>query len=263
MHGFRVLLTTGRSLGEVKERCAAYHLSGGVAEYGAALYEHVSGQVRVLLSADEQGLLNKVRGRLSNKPGIYLDNDYRFAIRAYCLDEYGERMRLENETVEQIFVESGAADRVYAIQGDHQTDFMVKRLDKGVGLRAWLVAFSMPGGNTPNHRVIEMAVGDSASDLPMFSLARQAFAPASASGVVKQAGVHVTARPHQRGLEQAVARLVGHTPGGCMLCRHVTLPPQTAFMQDLLSVQENGQWGMLWKAIRLLAMRGGWNHVRA
>ena len=40
LHGYRPILATGRSLDEVRERCAAYHLAGGVAEYGAVVYNH-------------------------------------------------------------------------------------------------------------------------------------------------------------------------------------------------------------------------------
>ncbi len=37
-HGYRPVLVTGRSIGEVVERCHAYGLAGGVAEYGSATY---------------------------------------------------------------------------------------------------------------------------------------------------------------------------------------------------------------------------------
>ncbi|MGH2410858.1 MAG: hypothetical protein ACRDGS_10900, partial [Chloroflexota bacterium] len=43
LHGYRPILATGRSLGEVRERCAAYQLAGGVAEYGSVVYNHGTG----------------------------------------------------------------------------------------------------------------------------------------------------------------------------------------------------------------------------
>ncbi|MDX6470956.1 MAG: hypothetical protein QOF75_2759, partial [Gaiellaceae bacterium] len=45
-HGFRTVLVTGRSVAEVVERCRAYRLAGGVAEYGSATYDATTGRIR-------------------------------------------------------------------------------------------------------------------------------------------------------------------------------------------------------------------------
>src|SRR5207248_10095487 len=56
-HGYRVILVTGRSLSEFRERCATYRLTGGVAEYGAALHEQLSGnELSLLVEADRAAL---------------------------------------------------------------------------------------------------------------------------------------------------------------------------------------------------------------
>lgn len=53
-HGFRPVLATGRSLREVQSRCAAYRLAGGVAEYGAVIYDHIRGQTLSQVTATEE-----------------------------------------------------------------------------------------------------------------------------------------------------------------------------------------------------------------
>ena len=82
-HGFRPVLVTGRSLDEVRRRCQAYSLVGGVAEYGAATYDHRTGEVRLLLSAGERSDMDRLRDALSAFDGVELDGGYREAIRAY------------------------------------------------------------------------------------------------------------------------------------------------------------------------------------
>lgn len=265
LHGNRVILATGRSIDELKERCAAYKLNGGIAEYGAVLFDQASLQIKVLLTEEEQAILYKIRSRIANKPGIYLDNDYRFAVRAYCLDENRKQTHVDNESVEEILLETDTVDQVYAIQGLAQTDFMVKRIDKSYGLREWLVNYDRSSqyqsGAHREGKPLALAVGDSATDLPMLNLADYANAPANASWEVKQSEIPITSGPYQRGLEQAVTKYLGHRPGSCSSCAIKEFHAQTAFMQDIFAVQENGYLSMLWQAIKLLVMSGGHFHV--
>jgi len=60
-HGYRPLLVTGRSLGEVRERCEIYRLAGGVAEYGSVAYDHVQQTTRILVPDDALTLLERLR----------------------------------------------------------------------------------------------------------------------------------------------------------------------------------------------------------
>ena len=65
-HGYRVLLATGRSLPEVRDRCRAYGLSGGVAEYGAVAYDAATGRSAGLV-AEHDGALTDL---LSAVPSV-------------------------------------------------------------------------------------------------------------------------------------------------------------------------------------------------
>ena len=70
-HGYRAVLATGRSLDEVRERCRAYRLAGGVAEYSAAVYNYLDDRASTLLDEHEIAMLEELRGALSQLPGVH------------------------------------------------------------------------------------------------------------------------------------------------------------------------------------------------
>jgi len=85
-HGCRAVLATGRSLDEVRDRCAAYLLPGGVAEYGALVYINGNGHVRSLQEPAERGALDRLRATLSEASDVHLDPAFQYSVRAFRLD---------------------------------------------------------------------------------------------------------------------------------------------------------------------------------
>ncbi len=260
-HGFRVVLATGRSQDEVMDRCAAYHLSGGVAEYGAVIYDSQSGAALPLLNQSEHGALFGLRGRLRNKYGISFDPAYRQSARAYDVDPSGKHAGIDEETISKILAEDKVAGQFHAVRGLAQTDFIPARINKGLGLEEWLAHFdhtaALKIGEGSGQKHIALSVGDGMADLPMFSLAKLAYAPAHARLGAPVENVRVTSRPYQRGLEQAIHALLGHQPGSCQVCKEPDLAPETQYMLELLSVQEDGLHGMLVSALRMFAGKAG------
>jgi hydroxymethylpyrimidine pyrophosphatase-like HAD family hydrolase len=252
LHGYRPVLATGRSLDEVRERCAAYHLAGGVGEYGAVVYNHGTGRVRAVLSESDREALDRLRAVLGDIEGIRLDLDYRYSVRAYRLTAAGHRRSLSPEMVAMALMKSGAGGRIRPIAGDAQTDFMVAGIDKGTGLRLLAADLGVEDGGAG--KPLALAVGDTVSDLPMFKLAARAFAPANASSDVRSAGVTVLQRPYQSGLALAASHILGHTPGSCPTCRGPRLSPEAHLFLTILAAQETGTWGIVRQAL-LLAVR--------
>ena len=234
-HGYRPVLVTGRCLDEVRDRCAAYRLAGGVAEYGAVAYDHATGQVHELLSATQRDHMARLRQAFKSRPEIHVASAYRHAIRAYAIDSDGGRAPLRSETVESILASTELTGQVRLIPGYQQTDFMVAGVDKGTGLRSLVEMISAPGKNLP----LAVAVGDSESDLPMFALSSKAFAPSNADAAVKAAGITLMRRPYQGGLTEAARRVLGHRPGSCPTCRWRPAG-DTALLFSVLRAQENG-----------------------
>ncbi len=248
-HGYRTVLATGRSLDEVRERCRAYGLAGGVAEYGAALYNSVTGRSRSLLSGTQRDDLGRLRAALPAGDDVRLDGDYQHTVRAYRLDAAGHRRGLPAAAIDAALQRAGVGDRVRAIPGEAQTDFVAVGTDKGTGLRA--LAAELGGAADAQGKLLALAVGDSGPDLPMFALSAQAYAPANADGEVRAAGIARMRLPYQAGLALAAARILGHQPGRCPVCRVSHPSGDTRLLLTLLSAPEAGQRSMLRTALAL------------
>jgi hydroxymethylpyrimidine pyrophosphatase-like HAD family hydrolase len=251
-HGYRPVLATGRSLDEVRQRCQAYRVVGGVAEYGAATYDSRTGRVRRLLSADERRDMDRLREALTASEGVLLDDDYREAIRAYRFNERGQRRRLRPETIMAALTAAGVAERIRSIEGIFQTDFMVSSINKGTALRILAGDLGVQP-DAGDRKLLALAIGDSAEDLPMLELAQRAIAPANADRAVRSAGTRVVNRPGPAGLAQAVSELIGHRPGACAECDAGHLPPRSRLLLGALGAQDARRFGKLVQAARLAA----------
>lgn len=249
-HGYRPLLASGRSAAEIVERCRAYGLAGGVAEYGAVTYDTQEDRLRVLLSPDQGGRLDRLRAGLVTIEGVHVDPEYRYSVRAFRYARGGRRVRLDAATSARAL--SGVArGEIAVIDGEGQTDFVVRAIDKGVGLRALTSAL----GSAHDARPLAFAVGDTAADLPAFDLAAVAFAPANATAAARSAGVTVLRRAYQAGLEEAVRTVLGHRPGGCIRCRGPRLTDERELLLRVLGAQERGRLGMGMQGMRLAVRR--------
>jgi hydroxymethylpyrimidine pyrophosphatase-like HAD family hydrolase len=245
LHGFRPVLVSGRSLGEVAERCGTYGLVGAVAEYGAAIYDGRSEDGSALVPNQGVHALGKLRGALRRADGVQLDEDYRHAVRAFRV-EGGRRLGLRPETIAGALA---GGDGIRAVEGEGQTDFVAAAVDKGSGLRA-LTACLGGAGADPADR-IALAVGDTVTDLPLAALASRACAPGHAHALRDSGEFEIMSRPYQAGLAQAVGKLIGHAPGRCHLCRMHRPGPERRMLLTLLAAQERGRAGMLRQAVRL------------
>jgi hydroxymethylpyrimidine pyrophosphatase-like HAD family hydrolase len=254
LHGYRPLLATGRSLGEVEERCRAYGLEGGVAEYGAVTYVVGGQRVSELLPRSAAAALARLRRALSETDGVHLDGDYRFAVRAYVVDGRGARRGLPAATVDACLSRS-RADGVHPIPGEAQTDFMAAGVDKASGLRA-LVGDLRPATPGSDGRPLALAVGDTVSDASLAALAVLACAPAHAPAAMQAAGYQRMTKAYQAGLAEAVGLLLGHPPGTCPICRPPVITRERDLLLSLLAAQENGSRSMAVQVAKL-ALRAG------
>jgi hydroxymethylpyrimidine pyrophosphatase-like HAD family hydrolase len=236
-HGFRPVLATGRSLDDVRDRCAAFGLVGAVAEYGAVVYRARDGRVMDLLDGDEHALLDEVRVRLSGA-GIEVDPSHRYAVRARSGFAPVPAVVLDAEGVT-------TDPRLRVVTGQGQTDITVSRVDKGTGLGQLAGVLGATG--------YALAVGDSASDLPMMGLAEVARAPRNASAAMGPAGVRTTSHGYQKGLSEACGDAIGHAVGSCALCRSPEVSRRTRAVLDILALGEGDHSELPWRALRLAA----------
>jgi hypothetical protein len=241
-HGYRPVLATGRSLGEVAERCRAYGLAGGVAEYGSVTFRARDGRSRSLVDAADAAAVRRLRTALGELGGLEVDPDYRHAIRVRA----SPRGPVPEGRVTCALAAAGAAGAVRVIHGEEQTDFVARGVDKGAGLRALARELGCVGA-----RPYALAVGDTASDLPFAALAERAWAPGHADPGLRLAGFASARRPYQAGLAEIVARVIGHQPGGCPLCRAPAESRERAIARGLLGLAEGGRFGILPRALEL------------
>ncbi len=216
-HGYRTVLATGRSLCEVRERCRDYRLAGGVAEYGAVIYDHVNGRSRSLLDDAKQADLAKVRAALSRIPDVTVDPLHYHSIRAYNADKSGLLGGMGEQAAHEVTARAGVSGRVAVVDAESQTDFVAGGVDKGHGLRE-LIELMGPPTDREAGELVSLAIGDTASDLPMLDLARLALAPVDAEPVLRTRAEFLD-RPCQFALLEAVSRLLAHQPRGCAECR--------------------------------------------
>jgi hypothetical protein len=222
-HGYQPVPATGRSLPEVRERCAVFGLAGGVAEYGSALV--CDGEAVDLLPPDGRARIEAIREELSGRSGVDLDPRYRYAVRAKAAGGGP----LPAELIASL---AGAQPGVRIGQGQGQTDFIWAGVDKGRGLRALAGQLSAPG--------CALAVGDSASDLPLFECAGLARAPRNARLGADGSRIRLTRHAYQAGLLEACKDLLGHRPGDCPVCRPPAFAPRAKAMLALLDLRANG-----------------------
>ena len=249
-HGWRPVLATGRSLDEVRDRCAAYGLAGGVAEYGAVVYVHDSGDVLSLLEPDEQEALARLRSALEAGGDVHTDPAFRHSVRAFWLDGLGRRRSLPPGRVATALAAAGA--RVRPVSGEYQTDFIAGSAGKARGLRVLAERLGAAAGAP-----LALAVGDTVSDVEMLRLARLGVVPGNADRAARRApGVVAVRAREQRGLAEAVARLIGHRPGACPMCAPPPLAESSRLLLGLLGMEDLGSLGMLGRAARLLLAAG-------
>ena len=243
-HGYRVVLATGRSLPEVIDRCAAYGLAGGVAEYGAAAYSHADRKADILVPESEAEGLADLRGQLDRRSDLEVDPHFRHVVRVRQVA--GGKGGPMPDT--EISPAAGPGPPPWrTVVGLHQTDIVPRSVDKGAGLE------NLASRLAPGAPEIALAVGDSSSDLPMLAKARRAFAPANASAELRRPGVDVLRAPYQAGLAQAVSAFLGHRPGTCRACRPRPMSADIRLLVDLLSLREGGNLGVARRALPLTA----------
>src|SRR5262249_20176751 len=161
-HGFTVALNTARTLPEVKEYCHAYGLAGGVAEYGGVAWDRVQNRQVSLVDADAMRELEEARGALSRIPGVFLNEDYQYSLRAFTYQS-GRTVPRPRSMAPDLL--AGLKwNRLHVHRTGLDTAITAKDTDKGTGLCALLALAGLPDAGVT-------AVGDSEPDLAMFRAA--------------------------------------------------------------------------------------------
>jgi hydroxymethylpyrimidine pyrophosphatase-like HAD family hydrolase/hypoxanthine phosphoribosyltransferase len=207
---FSVVLNTARSLEHVREYCRAYRLPGGVAELGSVFWDAIRDWEVPLIDAEAAAQIERLGEEIQNLPGVFIDPENRYSIRAYRFQD-GSMRPLKSAEVEAA-VERTGCGRLTFVQSRADTYIVQKGAGKGQALASVQAYLGCSGEPVA-------AIGDSAPDVEMLRVADIAYAPANASREVREliarGECRKTSRPLQAGLLEAAMELclgTGYSP---------------------------------------------------
>jgi hydroxymethylpyrimidine pyrophosphatase-like HAD family hydrolase len=213
-HGFAVALNTARTLGEVKQYCVAYGFAGGVAEYGSVAWDRITDREIILVTPESRNELEQMRQALEKIPGVFLNDDYRYSLRAFTYQ--GDRtVPLPTMLAKDLAAKLGCSHlRIH--QTGLDTAIIAKEADKGSGLTAML----QMAGIAPSQVT---TIGDTDPDLDMFRVSAASFAPGHipCRREALLLGCHIARAPYQVGLLESVRRLAHPAGDRCDKCNAV------------------------------------------
>jgi hydroxymethylpyrimidine pyrophosphatase-like HAD family hydrolase len=206
-HGFSVILNTARSVTDVRQYCEAYDLQGGVAESGCIFVDAQTQSEISLIEPEAAEQLNRCKTAIQSLPGVFVDPNYRIAVRAFRYD--GNRTQGLTEAEVHDVLDRAGFDGLKVLPTYADTTILPKGVSKGSGL-LWAKKYLR------FEREPVAAIGDNDQDLDMFRAADRAFAPSNSSKAVRDFAAmgkcKLIRQPYQRGLLDAVTQVI-HADG--------------------------------------------------
>jgi hydroxymethylpyrimidine pyrophosphatase-like HAD family hydrolase len=206
-HKLSVILDTARSVTDVRQYCEAYALPGGVAESGCIFVDAATKNEISLVEPEAAEELNRCKTAIQLLPGVFVDPNYRTAVRAFRYE--GNRTQGLSEAEVHDVLERAGFGRLTFLPTYADTTILPRGISKGSGL-LWAKKYLGLEGEPV------AAVGDNDQDLDMFRAADLSFAPANSSKSVREFAAtgkcKLMRQPYQRGLLEAVAQVI-HADG--------------------------------------------------
>ena len=236
-NGLAVVLNSGRSLQHVQRYCRIYGLPGGVAEYGSVFLDAVGGREVALTTRSASEQLQDCREALRALPGVFVDHEYRYAVRAYRY-QGGTTVGLADSEVQGLLSRSDFRE-LACITKSSDTYIVQRGITKGTAVAAVKHYLGRP--ETP-----VIAMGDSVEDVPMLETATTWYAPADCSLEVRKLALerggrgegtgHITVRSRQRGFLEAAQDLLRKQGLGPRDMPGLSWPARVRTAADLLVI---------------------------
>jgi hydroxymethylpyrimidine pyrophosphatase-like HAD family hydrolase len=241
-HNQPLAFNTARTVYQMKEYCRAYGCVGGVAEYGSYAWDATTDKSQVLVSNDALDQMARLRQRLRQIPGIFINDEYQYSIQAYVYEK-GATVPLPSILIRDLMAEL-KMDRLKLHQTFTDTTVVAKETDKGRGLAALLELANKASIDT-------IAVGDSEPDLPMFRVATRSFAPANIScrSTANLLQCQISDQAYQSGLLQIIRSILHPHGGSCERCNVAINAPHNDLFFHLLQVADQTRLKRLVKAL--------------
>jgi hydroxymethylpyrimidine pyrophosphatase-like HAD family hydrolase/orotate phosphoribosyltransferase len=232
-HGYSVVLNTGRPVGHVRQYCSGYALTGGIAEYGCVFVDQINQRETLLVDEASCEKLAWLRERLAAESGVFLDQTYEVAIRAYRI-ENGHAVGLSEAFIHEVLKEF---PQLTFISSPVDTYFFPVEAGKGSATARVMELRSVS-------RKACASIGDTENDLEMLGNVANAYVPANASKAMRrqarERGYSLMSAPYQRGLLQAAQELTMDPQD--MLAGNAEDLPSEHILKALLSVGDRTPW---------------------
>ncbi|MDE3198429.1 MAG: HAD family phosphatase, partial [Acidobacteriota bacterium] len=210
-HSYTTVINSARSVDEARVYAEAYGCAGAISEYGCHVWDRNSGRTECLADSDSLAEMEKVRRALLEVPGVFLDERYRYIIRAF-LYARETTVPVPKPVIEGVMARVGS-QRLRLHQTFTDSTVTPAGTDKGLGLQTYLQLAGLPNADT-------VAVGDSEPDLAMFRVAGKSFAPShiSCRAAAKLLGTRVAGSSYQKGFLECVKKLIHPDGSVCPAC---------------------------------------------
>jgi hypothetical protein len=152
-HGVRVVLVTNDPFEDLRERCEAYRVYGGLAEHGTVAYDHTTGEAVSLVSDESRAELEALRATLLYVPGVHVDRGSRIGVRAYRSEGDGG---LEPALAAWALEDAGVDGQLEALPAERHTDFAPVGIDPEAGLAEMRTRLGAAGPDGLPHEVRQL-----------------------------------------------------------------------------------------------------------
>jgi len=239
-HGICGIVNTARSIADVQEYCRIYGFPGGIGEYGSVIWDDLEQKPEALVSAAALEQLEAVRAALKEIPGVYLNPDHRYSIKAYLFAR-GRTAPLPTAMMGELFARLGT-DQLKAKASYLDLTILDKNIDKGQALLKLLALKGLENGRSGS-------VGDSESDFPMLRVTSQGFLVNNSDAELKRKtrghAIEVVSQSFQNGLLQSVLHFLHpEEQKPCSTCRAVLkqLQQHDEILWDLAGIADWPRW---------------------
>jgi len=203
-NGFSIVLNTGRSVADVRSYCETYGIPGGVGEYGSVFFDCVENRLMPLIEKAAFEQLARCRESIRMLPGVFMDPEYEFAVRAYRFHA-GRSVGLSSQEIDRV-LNANALDRLAVISREADTVVVSKEVSKGCALRVVTEFLGCTSAPTT-------AIGDSEADVSMLEAAQFAYAPSNCNPAIRKlsraGGCRIMSQSFQTGLLASVLHRLG------------------------------------------------------
>jgi hydroxymethylpyrimidine pyrophosphatase-like HAD family hydrolase/adenine/guanine phosphoribosyltransferase-like PRPP-binding protein len=229
-HQVCTMIDTARGLDEVRDYCRTFGFPGGIGEYGSVIWDDLQEKTAVLISDQALQQLDKVRAALHEIPGVFINPNYRFSIKAYSFGKT-RTAPLPTAMIGDLFSRLGI-DQLHAKASYIDTAITDKNVNKGKALLQLLAVKGLQDGRNGS-------VGDTESDFPMLRVTKQGYLVNNSSVELKRkSSVHrieIMKESFQKGFLQSIIHFLH--PEERQICK------QCASVLDELNKKQD----LLWK----------------